>query len=172
MSPYKFILISRLLLVQLFLCSPLNAQDKTEIIPIAIVSGGSTTTNSYGSISYSIGQVRYSTIESSDASLYEGIQRPESKVKEKNFDIEEESPLSTAKIFPNPFRDHFKIIIEKTLISNSSYKLYDLSGKIIHQGKMDQPITEVYPRNIPNAIYILQLTDLKGSNNSFKIIKK
>jgi len=121
----KKLKLSILLLLGLGL-STLQAQE-------AIPASGGNASGSGGSVSYSIGQMVYSTNTGTNGSVAQGVQQP--------YEISEVIGLEEAKginlkciAFPNPTTDFLtlKVDVSATLkFQTLNYQLYDISGKFI-----------------------------------------
>lgn len=122
-----------------------------------------------GIISYSIGQVFFSSNHTSENEVLEGVQQPlvvyispEEEVKKK----------FRVGFYPNPTTDF--LIIKASNFSERSleYYLMDLQGKLIDQGQIKNSKTKVEIANLPTAIYLLTISEDNDRIKTFKIIKK
>jgi hypothetical protein len=92
------------------------------------VSGGEAT-GSGGSVSYSVGQVFYTTHSVTTGSVSQGVQH--------SFEFQTLSnpALTTVKVtavtYPNPTSDYVILKISDSALNNLSYTLFDVTGKAI-----------------------------------------
>jgi len=133
-------------------------------------SGGGNATGSGGSVSYSIGQVLYSSHTGSGGAEAQGVQQP--------FEIfvlstrDEISRLSLS-VFPNPAVEALNLNAGDAATENLRYQLWDLQGKILQEAALQGPDTRIDMRGLPAAPYTLKVLDRKNTEKqSFKIIKK
>jgi lysyl endopeptidase len=59
------------------------------------------------------------------------------------------------KIYPNPSTGFVHVILE----SPASFRIYDLSGKLIHKGSFDQVENQLNIKKLSNGIYFLKVED-------------
>jgi Secretion system C-terminal sorting domain len=72
---------------------------------------------------------------------------------------EEQSELKAA-VFPNPANDFLNINLEDASISDFTYSIFDLSGKVIQEGKVAETIDIQY---LMNGMYIIKIQNSKGN---------
>lgn len=132
-------------------------------------SGGNSSNNS-GSVSFSIGQIVYTSNTNASGSINQGVQQP--------YEIltlgqkETESNLSVT-LFPNPTINYLTIEIGDYKEENLSFNMYDIQGKIITKGKISSDRTLVNTINLTPATYFLKITNTNNKIiQSFKILKK
>lgn len=159
---YKKVKLSALLLLGIKLTA-LQAQD---VIP---VSGGNAS-GSGGSVSYSVGQVVYTTNTGTTGSVAQGIQQP--------YEISIVTGLEGAKginlvcsAYPNPATDFVKLKIENYKTENLAYQLYDINGKLLKNKKVESNEMIISLENLVHAAYFLKVTDKDKEIKTFKIIK-
>ena len=152
----------------LFLCSSteLFAQESQN------TSGGMANGNG-GTISYSIGQVVYTTNSGNKGEMFQGVQQPyEISVINDINDLEEIS-LSII-VYPNPTSDLLILKLEDhdNLGFNSyKYEFYDINGKLINAYRIFDSITSINMTNLVAATYILKVFKNQKNMKTFKIIK-
>ena len=124
-----------------------------------------------GSVSYSVGQVVYTTNTGTNGSVSEGVQQP--------FEISVVTGIEEAKdiflnvsAYPNPTTDYLELKVENLQLSELSYKLYDISGKVYQNKEIGNSITKIEMQNLPQGIYFIKVIDTKNKEfKTFKIIK-
>ncbi|PHS10344.1 MAG: hypothetical protein COA88_02565 [Kordia sp.] len=139
-----------------------NAQENT-------VSSGANATSAGGSVSYTVGQAFYVTSTDSSGSVSQGVQQPiEIQVL---LGIEEHEINLYAKVYPNPTTDLIHLSIGNTDTSRLSYQLFDYSGRVLTNGKIENEDTSISMLRHPKAIYLLSVTKDNKTIKTFKILK-
>ncbi len=141
----------------------LQAQESTN-------STGGNASGSGGTASYSVGQLVYTTHRASNGSIAQGVQQSyevsvETGIKEAEF-----VNLSVA-AYPNPTTDYLTLSIEKFDISNLSYRLYDMQGRVLQSQKITSNKTKIDMANFVSAIYFVKLIKANQTVKIFKIVK-
>ena len=160
---HKRLKLSALLLLGLGLTG-LQAQT-------SVNATGGNASGSGGSASYSVGQLAYTTNTGTNGSVSEGVQQP--------FEISVETGIEEAKdiflnvsVYPNPTTDYLELKVENLQLSELSYKLYDISGKVYQNKEIGNSITKIEMQNLPQGIYFIKVIDTKNKEfKTFKIIK-
>ena len=132
---------------------------------------GGNASGSGGSASYSVGQLAYTTNTGTNGSVSEGVQQP--------FEISVVTGIEEAKdifinvsAYPNPTTDYLELKVENLQLSELSYKLYDISGKVYQNKEIGNSITKIEMQNLPQGIYFIKVIDTKNKEfKTFKIIK-
>ncbi|TVZ27534.1 putative secreted protein (Por secretion system target) [Gillisia sp. Hel_I_86] len=123
-----------------------------------------------GSIAFSVGQVFYNEDMNQDFSIREGVQQP--------IPVNKSQPLALPKTqikistYPNPVDDFFIIETSDLKDKNISYKLLDLSGKLIVQDNLEKTRTRVNAYNLQAALYLLYLVEDGRHMKTLKILKR
>jgi hypothetical protein len=144
----------------------------------ATVAAGGTASGNGGTVSYSIGQVVYTTATGSNGSVAQGVQQ--------TYEITAVTGIEEAKgislevsAYPNPTTDNLTLTIGASISFNDqpmSYKLYDMTGKIVETQKIVDENTTIVMSNLLPANYfltVLKTMDGKSSQEvkTFKITK-
>lgn len=132
---------------------------------------GGNASGSGGSASYSVGQLAYTTNTGTNGSVSEGVQQA--------FEISVVTGIEEAKdiflnvsAYPNPTTDYLELKVENLQLSELSYKLYDISGKVYQNKEIGNSITKIEMQNLPQGIYFIKVIDTKNKEfKTFKIIK-
>ena len=127
-------------------------------------------TGSGGSVSYTIGQVAFSTLFGTNGSLVQGVQQPYELSVITSVENTEEITLNCI-VYPNPARNIIKLSIESIDFDNMFYRLYDINGLLIQEMKVESEETEILLNNLVPSIYILKVIKNKKELKTFKIIK-
>jgi hypothetical protein len=123
-----------------------------------------------GSISFSVGQLVFTTDSQSAGSLVQGIQRP---VKITTTSIIKSENNISFKAYPNPATDDLYLEINESLNEKLIYKLYDLQGKVLLQNKMLLPITQINMSSFSAGTYFIQINNSQNKHyQTIQIIKK
>ena len=120
-----------------------------------------------GTVSYSLGQVVYTTNTGSNGSVEQGVQQPYEI--SATVGINESSISLEMSVYPNPTTNYLTLKVEIT--KNLSYQLFDMQGKVIVSKKIIDNTTTVVMENLPTATYLLKVTDSNKTVKTFKIIK-
>ncbi len=114
-----------------------------------------------GSVSYSVGQVVYTTSTGTNSIVAQGVQQP--------FEISTETEIEKAKsisltisAFPNPTSDNLTLNISEFDISNLSYQLYDMRGKLLQSQKITGNQTSIVMSNLVPATYFVKVVKTQG----------
>ena len=136
----------------------------------AVTPTGSTASGSGGSVSYSVGQVVYTTNTGTNGSVTQGVQQP--------YEISVVTAIEEAKginlsvlAYPNPTTDFLTLRIEEFEISNLSYQLYDMNGRLLQREKITGNQTSIDMNNLVPAIYYVKVFQGNKGIKTFKIIK-
>ena len=131
---------------------------------------GGNASGSGGSASYSVGQLAYTTNTGTNGSVSEGVQQP--------FEISVVTGLEEAKginlsvtAYPNPTTDYLTLSISEFEISNLTYQLYDISGKLLQSEKITGNQTSIVMSNLVPATYFVKVIQGNKEFKTFKIIK-
>jgi len=138
-----------------------------------ISTAGGNATSSGGTVSYTVGQVAYSTQTSSAGTITQGVQQP--------FEIFVATALEQAKdislqlqVFPNPVNDYLKLSVVPSAtisIQSLSYQLYDVNGKLVQNNNVESNETNIMMSGFTSGTYLLKVNQGNTSFKTFKIIK-
>lgn len=135
----------------------------------ATTSGGDAL-GSGGSVSYSIGQIVYTTQTSTIGSILQGVQQP--------YEIsivlgtEDHQINLNIEAYPNPTTDYLILTIGNIDPLPLNFQLIDLNGKLIENKKITDTTETIRMDNLPSTIYFLRVTNNNKEVKTFKIIKK
>ena len=137
----------------------------------AIPASGGNATGSGGYVSYSVGQVVYTTNTSITAgSVAHGVQQPfEISVLTAIEQAEDIKLICTA--YPNPASDFLTLKVENYDRKSLSYKLIDSNGKLLESKKVTGIETTISMANLLPNLYFLKVIDNQKEIKTFKIIK-
>ncbi len=131
-------------------------------------SAGGNASGIGGTFSYSIGQVIYTYIYSSDVIVAQGVQHP-FEISTLGFDNYQINLVMQT--YPNPTKDYLLLNVHSIDLSNIIFQLYDLNGRLIETRTIFNPIETICMVNLPSSVYFLKVTNNNKEVKSFKIIK-
>ncbi|MBN8641353.1 MAG: T9SS type A sorting domain-containing protein [Flavobacteriales bacterium] len=133
------------------------------------VAAGGNAAGTSGTASYSIGQISYKSPAGTIVS--DGVQQP--------YEIQ---VLGTSDypnialvmvVYPNPTSNLLTLKIPQENLSDLSYQVYDINGKIVYGlQKITNLETTFSMENNPKGVYFLNVISNDGTIKSFKILKK
>jgi hypothetical protein len=136
----------------------------------AIPASGGNATGSGGSVSYSVGQVVYTTNFGTNGSVAQGVQQP--------YEISIVIGLEEAKeinlmvsAYPNPTKEFLNLKVENYNVENLSYQLFDIQGKLLESKKIESKETTIVTSNLAPATYFLKVIESNREIKTFKIVK-
>ena len=134
----------------------------------SINATGGDASGSGGSASYSVGQVVYTTNTGTNGSVAQGVQQAYEiftvGIKETELNI-------FLTVFPNPTTDYLTLSISEFEISNLTYQLYDISGKLLQSEKITGNQTSIVMSNLVPANYFVKVIQGNKEVKTIKIIK-
>ena len=159
---------TKLILLTLFGFGLLSVRAQT-----TISTAGGNATGSGGTVSYTVGQVAYSTQTSTSGTITQGVQQP--------FEIFVATALEQAKdislqlqVFPNPVNDYLKLSVVPSAtisIQSLSFQLYDVNGKLVQNNNVESNETNIMMSGFTSGTYLLKVNQGNTSFKTFKIIK-
>lgn len=154
--------VSKILLF-LFLSSSGIYEAQQTIIP-----AGNNAQSATGSVSYSVGQIFYESQTSATGKVNPGVQQP--------YEIftlasNENTAQSNISVYPNPVKDFLTVDFNSEKLDNSSYQLFDATGKVINKGNLKSVKSQISASNLSTGMYILRITNAGKLVKTFKIIK-
>lgn len=156
--------IKKLLVTTLLLgLTQVNAQE-------AVVTSGGNASGTNGNVSYSVGQIVYTTNTGATGSVAQGVQQPfeiQTVLGAENFNIN----LQLA-VYPNPTTNWLQLEVKNTDFTNLSYQLFDLNGRMILNQKITTETSTISMEQLPAAIFLLKVVNNNKEVKTFKIVKK
>jgi hypothetical protein len=140
----------------------------------SINTSGGNASGSSGSVSYSAGQVVYTTNSGTTGTLAQGVQQPYKISVITGFEDIKWMNLNCS-VYPNPTTDYLTLKIDASAsipIQNLSYQLYDMNGRLLGSGKLESHETQIVMVNLVPETYLLEVFDQNKIVKSFKIIKR
>jgi hypothetical protein len=147
-------------IIALFFLAGLQAQESSN-------AAGGEATGTGGKVSYSVGQLFYTSATGTNGSVGQGVQQPyEISV---TTGINETSINLKMSVYPNPTIDYLTLQAEE--MDNLNYQLFDMQGKVIENKMVLKSNTTINMETLPKAIYFLKVTRENQIVKTFKIIK-
>lgn len=132
-------------------------------------SSGGDATGSGGTVSYSIGQVVYTTNTGSNGSVAQGVQHAYEIF---TVGIKETALNISLTAFPNPTTDNLTLQISNYNNEKLMYQLFDMQGKQLSNGQVTAQQTQINMNGLPSATYLINVINQENKKvQSFKIIK-
>lgn len=137
-----------------------------EAIP---TSGGDASSNK-GSVSYSVGQIVYSSNTATNGTVTQGVQQAyEIYV---TTGIEETGINLSVLAYPNPVINYLKLKLESEKLESLSYQLYNIQGKLLQSEKIEGTVSQIDMSNYVPSTYFVRIINQNQSIKEFKIIKQ
>jgi hypothetical protein len=136
----------------------------------AIPASGGDASGSGGTLSFTVGQLGYSSNSGSNGSVAEGVQQP--------YEISTTVGIELSNIsldfiaYPNPTINNIVLSIKDFNNEKLNYQLYDMSGKLLKSNKVNAINTTIDMSELPVSNYVLNINNDNSIIKSFKIIKR
>ena len=149
------------LLVMLLVSFGLRAQ-------VSMNAAGGNAAGDGGSVSYSVGQMVLSANTGANGSVTEGVQQPyEISV----LSVSESAESISLSVYPNPSTDYLYLTSSEE-IPSLSYQLFDMNGRLLKSGKINENQTNIDMQNLVPATYFVKVNQGNKTVKTFKIIKR
>ena len=156
-------MVKTITLIAFFACFTIHAQQ-------TIPATGGDAIGSGGSVSYSIGQIVYSTHTGSNGSISQGVQQSFEIFTLSNVALSTVNLIATT--YPNPTSDYVVLAISDDSFTDLSYALYDIQGKPIAKAAISSKDTQIDMHSLSAGTYLLNINQNNQKLKSFKIIKQ
>lgn len=146
----------------LFLLGGIYAQ---ETVPVT----GGELSGSGVTVTYSVGQVTYTTNTGANGSVVQGVLQPfEISI---TLGVEIKDISLNLSVYPNPTANYLNLKIKNSEFPLLTYYLFDIQGKLIEKNKTAGNKTAINMINLPSGTYFLKIMDTHKVVKTFKIIK-
>jgi len=122
-----------------------------------------------GSSSYSVGQLFYTTITSNDGTVIQGMQQNLELFTLSNAELT--TVQLKAVMYPNPTTDYIVLALTDANLTDLSYAMYDIHGRVLTKGLVTNENTQIGMQGLATGIYILKVNQNNNKLKFFKIIK-
>jgi hypothetical protein len=137
----------------------------------SIPATGGNATGAGGTVSYTIGQVVYTSVSGANGNVLQGVQVPYEisviTAIEKTEDI-----FLEMSVYPNPANSYVTLKVAQYNTDDLKFTLYDVNGLLLQVKKVDGNETLIQLGNMLPGTYLLKVTDQNKEIKTFKIIKK
>jgi len=131
---------------------------------------GGNASGSGGTVSYSIGQIVYTTNAGTNASMAQGVQQAYEIAIVAGIEEAEGITMSIS-AYPNPTTDYLILSIDEFDISNLAYQLFDMNGKLLKNQGITGEQTRIYMSDFVAASYLVRVIQGKREVKTFIIVK-
>ena len=122
-----------------------------------------------GTISYSVGQIVYTTISGTTGNIAQGVQQPyEISIM---IGIEDNSINLELTAYPNPTAHFLTLNIGNNEPSTLNFQLYNITGILIESRKIISSNETIVMENLPASTYYLKVTKNNNVLKTYKIMK-
>ena len=135
----------------------------------AIPAAGGDASGLGGTLSFTVGQLVYTSNSASNGSVAEGVQQPYEIYTTVGIEITNISLDFIA--YPNPTINNIVLSIKDFNNEKLNYQLYDMSGKLLKSNKVNAINTTIDMSELPVSNYVLNINNDSSIIKSFKIIK-
>jgi len=134
----------------------------------AVLATGGNAAGSGGKVSYSVGQIAYTSQAGSNGSVSQGVQQ---SYEITNVGIENVNINLEMSAFPNPTTDNLTLRINDFEISNLTFQVFDVNGKLLQEKKIAGNQTVIDFGKYSSGIYFLKIRQGKVEVKSFKVVR-
>jgi hypothetical protein len=132
-------------------------------------SSGGNAIGAGGTVSYTIGQLDYTTNTGSTGNINQGVQHAYEIF---TLGIVESTRNFALIAYPNPTIENLTLQISNFNNERFSYQLYDTQGKLLKSGQITSDLTEINTSSLTRATYFINVVNQENKKvQSFKIIK-
>jgi hypothetical protein len=135
-----------------------------------IPAAGSNATGTGGSVSYSVGQIVYTTNTGTNGTVSQGVQQP--------YEISVVTAVENTgginlicTVYPNPTRGLIKLVVESFDYENLRFRLYNINGVLLRDKKVESRETEISMDDLSSSVYFLKVIKDNLEIKVFKIVK-
>lgn len=136
-----------------------------------IPATGGNASGSGGSVSYSVGQILYSTFSGTNGTVVQGVQQPYEISVVTAIKNTEEINLKCL-VYPNPTAGMTKLVFESPDIEDMRFRLFDVNGVLLQDKKVESRETEISLENLSSSVYFLKVIKNNLEVKVFKIVKR
>jgi hypothetical protein len=136
----------------------------------SIVASGNNFSNSSGSVSYSLGQIAYTTNTGSNGTISQGVQQPY-----EIFDLSGNQNITlnfALTAYPNPTSEFLTLNYSNYTNENANYQILNLEGKLLETNNINSTQTLIDFGKMAAGSYTIKVTLDNKELQVFKILKQ
>lgn len=137
---------------------------------VAVPAAGGNASGSGGALSYTIGQMAYSSHSGITGSAYQGVQHPYEILVLTGTDEARDFDLMM-KAYPNPTTNYLILRVNHSELSALSYQLCDMNGRLLESKMVENNETTISMSHYTPSAYFLKVIQNNNEIKTFKIIK-
>jgi hypothetical protein len=136
----------------------------------SINASGGVTIGTGGAVSFSVGQMVYTTDSKEAGAVVQGVQRP---YKITTTDIKKLDTTISFKAYPNPSSEDLFLEMNAFRNEKLNYHLYDMQGKLIMTNPIEVPKTQINMRALAVGSYVIHIHDsMNQAIQTIQVIKE
>lgn len=138
----------------------------------SVHSSGGNASGASGTVSYSIGQVAYTSAISDAGQVNQGVQQGNPVIM-----VGQTDPVSdfTIGFYPNPVHNDALLSLgdgkDDLTVSGFSFLLFSIYGTLIMEKEISHRTTPVPMNQLPDGVYLLKVARDNMTINTFKVVK-
>lgn len=136
----------------------------------AILTSGENASGSGGTVSYSVGQISYTTNSGTNGSVSEGVQQPYEMSIITAIELAKGIGLSFS-AYPNPTTDFLTLTVENLDYTKFNFQLYNMNGELLENKLLTGEKTTISMQNLAPSSYFIKVVGDQEEYKTFKIIK-
>ena len=136
----------------------------------AVPASGGDAGGGGGSISYSVGQVDFSSVNSAGGTVSQGVQQAYEYLVLR-LDDSQASEMAVS-VSPNPASDGIIVETDNATDGQSRFELLGADGSVLRTGRLAGTRTFIPVLDLPPAGYLLRIIRSNDEQNTFKILKQ
>jgi hypothetical protein len=152
-------------------CCFLGLGATTVFAQNGLVAAGGMATGTGGNVSFSMGQVFYSSPSSTTHNLVQGMQQPYEISTLTGLDKSVQGINLVATVYPNPIVESLTLKVENGKWKNLSYSLFDGQGRLMLSGQLSGEETRIDVSALSNSNYFLKVSEESQLIKTFQILK-
>lgn len=160
------LMYSGILLITIFCFSLSMASAQS-----TVASGGNDKKGDGGSVSFTVGQVFFTSHSATAGEVFQGVQIAYEISVITSVDDAREINL-VAKVFPNPTTDYLTLSVDGIDLNSMVYYLFDITGKVVQYAGIKDIETLIYMSSLPSQVYFLKVMKSNRELKTFKIVKR
>ena len=155
-SQHKIVLFTKLYVIMknYFLIAVFLAVSNFAQAQESLNTSGGVDAGTGGTVSFSVGQMVYTTDSKGAGAVVQGIQRP---YRITTTDIKKLDNSFSFKAYPNPSSDVLFLEMDEFCNEKLNYQLYDVQGKLLITNPIELAKTQINMRSFSVGTYLIQI---------------